>query len=116
MKLNSLLWKLILAFFFVAVTTGALVALFIRISSADRLRSLIIDQERSSLQTSLRAYYTSVGSWDKVAENWPVMSVRSFPGGPPQQDQRPIPVQNGHDSRTPGRGGQRLFGLVDSRG
>ncbi len=116
MKLNSLLWKLILAFLFVAVTTGALVAVFIRLSSADRLRSLIIDQERSSLQTSLEAYYTSAGSWDKVAENWPAMSVRSFPDGPPPSDKKPLPVQNAHDPGAPGRNGQGLFGLVDAQG
>lgn len=67
---KSLLWKLTLAFLLVAIITAALVAVFIRITSADRLSRLIIDQQRSDLQTALATYYTENGSWDGVGENW----------------------------------------------
>jgi uncharacterized protein YpmS len=60
---SSLLWKLTLAFVLVALTTAGLVSVLIRLTSVDRLAQLIIDQQRSSLQTTLTEYYAANGSW-----------------------------------------------------
>ncbi len=67
---KSLYWKLTLAFMLVAVITAGLVAVFIRVTSADRLSALIIDQQRDSLEQELVSYYQTNGSWDGVQENW----------------------------------------------
>jgi hypothetical protein len=53
--LKSLYWKLTLAFMLVAFTTAALVALFIRLTSANQLMQLVIEQQRSSLQQTLHS-------------------------------------------------------------
>ncbi len=58
---KSLSWKLTLAFILVAFTTAALVALFIRLTSTDRLTSLIIDQQKSSMEQTLIQYYETDG-------------------------------------------------------
>ena len=67
---KSIYTKLTLAFLLIAFTTAALVGLFIRLSSADRLTQLIVDQQRSDLEQYLQNYYVSTGSWEGVAENW----------------------------------------------
>jgi signal transduction histidine kinase len=109
---KSLQWKLILAFLLIAVTTAGLVALSVRLTSIDRLMLLIIDQQRSSLQTSLVNYYNKEGSWAAIEKDWDQIrasaganpaeiinnpSLPSNPGGPP------------HDRR-------KLFGLADAQG
>ena len=78
-KRSSLLWKFILAFLVVTVTTAGLVAVFIRVTSVDRLTSLIIDQQRGTLQTTLEEYYKENGSWKGIASAWPQMRFRPFP-------------------------------------
>lgn len=55
----SMLWKLTLAFVLVAVTTAALVAVFMRVTSADRLSRLIVDQQRAALTDTLADYYAA---------------------------------------------------------
>jgi two-component system, OmpR family, sensor histidine kinase BaeS len=77
--LKSLYWKLTLAFMLVAFTSAALVGLFIRLTSADRLTQLIIDQNRSSLQTSLSAYYVENGSWSGIDQKWQDLQFHNFP-------------------------------------
>jgi hypothetical protein len=58
---KSIYTKLTLAFLLIAFTTAALVGLFIRLSSADRLTQLIVDQQRSDLEQYLQNYYVSTG-------------------------------------------------------
>lgn len=103
---NSLLWKLTLAFILVAITTAALVAIFIRITSVDRLNRLILDQQRSSLQTALSEYYSTSGSWKDISNQWQHLRTQSFPILP--QNNNPH-IPNVRDRR-------RLFGLVDTNG
>ena len=50
---KSLYWKIALAFVLVAFFTAALVAVFIRATSVDRLTQLVLDQQRENLQTIL---------------------------------------------------------------
>ncbi|HEX9012734.1 MAG TPA: ATP-binding protein [Anaerolineaceae bacterium] len=109
--LKSLYWKLTLAFVLVALVTAGLVALFIRLTNADRLTQLIQDQQRSSLQTALTSYYTTNGSWSGIEQNWQQVQTSSFP---------PASAQGGTQTasnRPPGDHGPRsLFGLADTQG
>jgi signal transduction histidine kinase len=109
---RNLYWKLTLAFILVAFATTALVAVFIRITSADRLTQLIIDQQISSLQTALSTYYTSNGSWNNVAQSWPQMQFRTFPTPAAQ-----TPSSSFSGNHLPGNQDQRgEFGLADAQG
>jgi len=109
---RNLYWKLTLAFILVAFTTTALTAVFIRITSADRLTQLIIDQQISSLQTSLSTYYTSNGSWNGVAQSWAQMQLRTFPTPAAQ-----TPDTSFLGSHQPGNPDQRGgFGLANAQG
>jgi signal transduction histidine kinase len=110
--LKSLSWKLILAFALVAFTTAALVALFIRLTSANRLMQLVVEQQRNSLQQILQNYYSLNGSWDNIANNWENLQSLVLPtpeaqlAGPPPQENRP-----------PGGSSRRNFlGLADAQG
>lgn len=110
--LKSLYWKLTLAFMLVAFTTAALVALFIRLTNANRLMQLVIEQQRSSLQQTLQSYYASNGSWEGVAQNWSQIQslILPTPVAPPKdhppQDNRP---PDGQDRRN-------FLGLADAQG
>jgi signal transduction histidine kinase len=111
--LKSLYWKLTLAFVLVAFVTAGLVALFIRLTSADRLSQLIVDQQRSSLQTALDEYYTEHGSWSGVNTAWQQLALRSIPA--PSETQPAPPQFEGHPpGGGPGRG--NFMGLADSQG
>ncbi len=94
--LKSLYWKFALAFMLVAVTTAGLVALFVRLTSADRLMQFIIEQQRSRLGQALSIYYSMNGSWSGVEENWQQIQslvlptpASSLPGHPPQDNRSP---------------------------
>jgi len=106
----SLLWKLTLAFVLVAVTTAGLVAVFMRVTSADRLSRLIVDQQRNNLVQSLADYYATNGSWAGVAHEWPAARPTSAAS----------PASPDEHSGTPGAPARRErrppFGLVDAQG
>jgi two-component system, OmpR family, sensor histidine kinase BaeS len=109
--LNSLLWKLIIAFVLVAVITAALVAVFIRATSVNRLSQLIIDQQVNSLQVSLKAYYTGTGSWNGIDQVWQQLNMQA----------RPTPAgdntnQSKNDYGPPPNKSLNFFGLVDAQG
>ena len=114
MKLNSLLWKLVLAFMLVSVTTAGLVAVFIRMTNQDRLTRLIIDQQQSNLQAALADYYSQNGSWAHISRDWSQIHSQMFL--PP-----PIPT-NDRISRFAPPGSaipldrRHLFGLADAQG
>jgi signal transduction histidine kinase len=110
--LRSLSWKLILAFMLVAFTTAGLVALFIRLTSADRLMEFVIEQQRASLVAGLSDYYAINGSWDGVDQNWQQLSARNYP---PPAGQSPEHASTGNP--PPGERDRRnLFGLADTQG
>jgi signal transduction histidine kinase len=110
--LKSLYGKLTLAFLLVAFTTAALVALFIRLTSANRLQQLVVDQQRSRLEQSLGSYYLANGSWTGVANTWQQIQSQTFPtpsgsfNGPPPQNNRP----------PDGPGRSNFLGLADAQG
>ncbi|MEJ2596768.1 MAG: HAMP domain-containing sensor histidine kinase [Anaerolineales bacterium] len=110
--LKSLYWKLTLAFMLVAFTTAALVALFIRLTSANRLMQLVIEQQRSSLQQTLQSYYASNGSWVGVSQNWSQIQslVLPTPAAPPQDH----PPQDNHP--PDGQDKRNFLGLADAQG
>lgn len=107
---KSLYWKIALAFVLVAFITAALVAVFIRATSVDRLTQLVTDQQSEALTTILADYYQTNGSWDGLLKNWPVIqqnySVGGMgmgPGGPGQGEHM------GNERRS-------LYGLADAEG
>jgi signal transduction histidine kinase len=103
---KSIYWKLALSFMLVACTTAGLVAMFIRLTSADRLRQLIVDQQRSNVVQGVSSYYSEQGSWQGVNAVWGRLQGGSNQG-----------VQGQRDG-GPGPRGQRssLFGLADTQG
>jgi signal transduction histidine kinase len=109
--IKSLYWKLTLAFMLVAFTTAALVALFIRLTSADRLFQLIMDQQRSSLEQALSVYYASNGSWDGVDKSWQQIQILRNPTPVGPSFDRPL-----QDNTPPGKLRGNLFGLADEQG
>jgi signal transduction histidine kinase len=67
---KSIYIKLALAFMLVALITSGLIAVFIRITSADRLFKLVVDQQSDTMKQSAANYYSAGGSWDGVGEVW----------------------------------------------
>lgn len=110
--LKSIYGKLTLAFMLIAFTTAALVALFIRLTSADRLMQLIIAQQRTSLEQSLQDYYLSNGSWQGIAENWHQIQSLTLPTPAEQPPEPPLDGNRPPDTR----GNRNLFGLADAQG
>ncbi len=133
--LKSLYWKLTLAFMLVAFITAGLVAVFIRITSTDRLLKLVIDQQRSNLEQVLTDYYATRGSWDNIANDWWEIQ-KELPFNPARNEQTMriiVDNQNPPPGIPPGsttpqvenviviNGNPRperrsLFGLADSQG
>jgi two-component system, OmpR family, sensor histidine kinase BaeS len=108
---NSLLLKLIFAFTLVALTTAGLVAIFIRISSVDRLSQLIIDQQVSSLQAAMEIYYADNGSWDGVSAGWQQINLHIMPT--PADQEAVLQPKNDNPQQDKSR---NFFGLVDENG
>lgn len=100
MKRISLIWKLIITIMVVALITAGLMAVFIRITSQERLYRLVIDQQRSNLSESLSTYYSQNGSWTKISDSWQQLRMqRNSPPPPRDEDHR-----------------KELFGLADVDG
>jgi two-component system, OmpR family, sensor histidine kinase BaeS len=103
----SIVWKMTLAFLLVALITAALVAVFIRLTSVDRLSSLIVDQQRSTLHAALLKYYEENGTWDGVVDDWWQMRRLQLPTDAVRPDDHMQP---------PPRERQEFFGLADAQG
>jgi len=109
---KSLYWKIALAFVLVAFITAALVAVFIRLTSANRLTQLVLDQQRANLQSVLANYYQTNDSWDGLAANWEAIQQQYGFGG----------MGNSPGGMGPGNGGhmgmerRSLYGLADASG
>lgn len=108
---KSLISKLTLAFLLVAVTAAALVSISIRLTSNDRLFRLIVEQQRSELQTLLSDYYSTNGSWDGVVDYWQTMHFR-LPFDPQPQNNQ-LQALSGQPPEGDRHG---MFGLVDQNG
>src|SRR5688572_11191989 len=110
---GSLTGKLTLAFLLVALTVAALVAVFIRLTSATQLDRLIVEQQRSTFRETVVAYYQTNGSWYGV---WKAVKNSE---GYPQETAMP---GGGYGDHGDGRHGpyrpdrSDLFGLVDADG
>jgi signal transduction histidine kinase len=105
---RSLSFKLTLAFLLVAATTAVLGAVFIRLTSADRLTQLILDQQSTDLKAILTNYYVTNGNWSGIQRDWRQVQQSggvSFSTGPAH------PGPGGKD-----QGGRNLFGLADEKG
>jgi signal transduction histidine kinase len=63
---RSLAAKLTAAFLLVALTVALLVAVVLRLTSAEQLDRLIIEQQRGEFSDALTAYYAANGSWAGV--------------------------------------------------
>ncbi len=108
---KSLYGKFALAFVGLAFITAAIVAIFIRMTSIDRLSQLITEQQASSMQTTLANYYTSNGSWQGVTDNWREIEFSAGSGKiiPDGGDKPGVDPDDGHKDRA-------LFGLADAQG
>jgi len=109
---RSLTWKLTLAFLLVALTVALLVAVFIRLISADQLDQLIIEQRRSWFLEQVTTYYQANGSWVGIEKH-----LNQFRYGPPPQDENG-PSPSGLEGRQfqPRRDQHDFFGLVGADG
>jgi signal transduction histidine kinase len=105
---NSLIWKLTLSFLLVAAISAVLVAVFVRVTNSDRLSTLIVDQQRNDLKTSLIDYYATNGSWQGVANNW--NQFRADTGHLPPPNDNQTQQSQGRPNR------RKLFGLADAQG
>ncbi len=111
--LKSLYLKLTLAFMVIAITTAALVAIFIRTTSENRLSQLVIDQQRNALVQSLSSYYAANGSWNGISSYWRQFQVQLFPTSQLQSKNPPNPnSQNEPGQHNP----LNQFGLADASG
>ena len=120
----SLARKLTLAFVLVAVTAALLMAVFIRLTNANQFNRLIIDQQRSTFETTLVSYYTTNGSWEGVLPY--VMANRG--GAGPAATSQPNGNNGGYGGNGgygnnygghgPGSGNEHglMFGLVNAQG
>lgn len=117
---RSLTGKLTLAFLLVALTVAALVAVFLRLTSATQLDRLIVEQQRSEFRETLVTYYQTNGSWEGV---WQSVKHSQYPQGTPP------PGGNGDNGDNEGSSGygegphgpyrtdrRDLFGLLDTDG
>lgn len=109
---KSLSWKIALAFVLVAFITAALVAVFIRVTSVNRLTQLVLDQQRDALQTALQSYYQENGSWDGLVNNWQQLQQSYGLGGLEMSPGGGGPGGNGHM----GMERRSLYGLADASG
>lgn len=135
--LKSLYWKLTLAFMLIAFITAGLVAIFIRVTSADRLLKLVIDQQRTNLEQTLTGYYITHRSWEGIVESWGELQRVSEPTpvhqAPPLKELNgenaaPEAVAPGTSTTAQGTNGYNapqselrperrgLFGLADAQG
>ena len=108
---KSLYLKLSLAFFLIAVITAGLIAVFIRLTSIDRLTKLILDQQRSTMEQVLTEYYTTSGSWDGIVLNWRVIQTWAFQSQMQGQGNPNRQQMGERGLNQPGR--FNLFGLAD---
>jgi len=111
--MRSLYWKLSLAILLAAFTTAGLFAIFIRVTSADRLMQFVIDQQRTKLVQSLSEYYQTHGSWKDIRQNWGNVERQTLP----EEWQHPIGEGENRDPLPPQvRERRGLFSLADSSG
>lgn len=116
MKSMSLYLKLTLAFLLLAFTTAALVAVFIRVTSADRLFRFVEEQQRSSMEEILVAYYATNQSWDGIVQQWGVLErVTALEANTPGNTALPQP--DDFNDTKPGFHIRRFrFGLANADG
>lgn len=109
---TSLSFKLTLAFVAVALSTAALIAAFIRVTSVDRLYRLVVDQQGAIMLDALEDYYRQVGSWENIDLVWPqLQEITAWLNIQTSEDLREMRMgmQTMHTRRV-------LFGLADARG
>src|SRR5687768_102315 len=112
---RSLTAKLTFAFLLVALTVAALVAVFIRLTSATRLEGLIVEQQRNAFRETLVTYYETNGSWNGVWRS--VKNGEVYPEATGQPGSGYGDGGYGGDRHGPYRPDRRdLFGLVNANG
>ena len=113
----SLARKLTLAFLLVAVTAALLVAVFIRLTTANQFNQLVTTQQRSDFETTLVTYYQTNHSWQGVWQY--VLTTRDTASAQATNQPGYGNGYGGHpdSGHGPGRGNRgMIFGLVDGQG
>jgi signal transduction histidine kinase len=108
---KSLVWKLSLAFIFVALVSVALVVALIRFTSVDRFSNFIVEQQRSSYQADLQSYYQEHGSWADIQVYWANLRPEPSPNLPQGNNDHPP-----YYGAPPERDRRSIFGLADDQG
>jgi len=103
---QSMALKLTLAFLLVAFAAAGLVTLFVRLSGAERLNQLIVDQNRTELEAALVNYYTLNGNWRGVEDY--LRSTGNLPLIPPPP--------GGNNPQPPPGDRREMFGLAGPDG
>ncbi len=112
----SLTGKLTLAFLLVALTATLLVALVMRLYSAEQLNQLVIDQQRSEYKELLEEYYLANGSFKGIGELLWRGEGQERPGPGSQDEFDPSKTRRRDYSYfLPDRKGN-LFGIANARG
>jgi hypothetical protein len=79
---RSLAARLTAAFLLVALTVALLLAVVLRLTSADQLDRLIIEQQRGEYRQTVAAYYAANGSWAGLRDYlYTGPGERAGPGG-----------------------------------
>ncbi len=108
---KSLVWKLSLAFIFIALVSVALVVLAIRFTSVDRFANYIVEQQRTNFQTDLQSYYQTHGSWKDIPIYWTSLRPDPPTSQPPNNNDHPF-----NYGGPPERDRRMIFGLADQTG
>jgi len=112
----SLTGKLTLAFLLVALTATLIVALVMRLYSAEQLNQLVIDQQRSEYKNLLEEYYQANGSFKGIGELLLRESDQVGPGPGSQDTFDPAKFRRRDFTYfRPDRRGN-LFGIANARG
>ena len=88
--MKSLSLKLTLAFLLVSLTVAGLAAVFTWQATAREFETFVVDRIRDDFTEKVTTYYQEHGSWQGVAQQFPLRLPQSQPNNPNQP--RPAPI------------------------
>ena len=88
--MKSLSLKLTLAFLIVSLTVAGLAALFTWQATAREFETLVVDRIRDEFIEKVTSYYQDHGSWQGIAQEFPLRRPQNQPPNPNQPKPAPI--------------------------